>query len=225
MKPGVTLDLSKLKVDVYDFLGIILPGLLAIAEGWILLRGWNSFVDSMTHLSGLELTLLLVFAFGVGHLVQELGDVFVQVIRGKGHLHKSRHKFWRTEEAQIVKQTIELELGHEISSVDGAYDYCLTRLNGRFEKRGIFVATSDLSRSLVALSLLSLVPVCRIAFHDVTSLHRSLAIIAMTIACVSAISSLSWRRMNRYRDFSEATVFRAYLALAREGSSASAAPK
>jgi len=34
-------DLSKLKLDVYDFLGIILPGLVAIAEGWVLLRGWR----------------------------------------------------------------------------------------------------------------------------------------------------------------------------------------
>jgi len=219
------LDLSKLKLDVYDLFGIILPGILAIAEGWILLRGWNSFVDSLTHLSGTELTLLLVFAFGLGHLVQELGDVFVQVVRGKKYLRRGRYKFWRTEEAQLVKQTIELELGHEINSIDGAYDYCLTRLKGRFEKRGIFVATSDLSRSLVALSLLSLVPVCRIALHDVPSLHRSLGIVTMAMVSVTAISTLSWRRMNRYRDLSEATVFRAYLALAREGLSASATPK
>jgi len=65
------LDFSKLKLDVYDFLAVILPGLIVTAEGWILLRGWNDFIASMGSISGTGLTLLLVFAFGVGHIVQE----------------------------------------------------------------------------------------------------------------------------------------------------------
>ena len=46
------LDLSKLKLEVYDLLGIILPGLLAVFEGLILLKGWTPFVISLRELSG-----------------------------------------------------------------------------------------------------------------------------------------------------------------------------
>jgi hypothetical protein len=45
-------DLSKLKLNVYDFLGNILPGLVAIAEGWIFVRGWDAFILSMSHIGG-----------------------------------------------------------------------------------------------------------------------------------------------------------------------------
>ena len=61
------MDFSKLKIEVYDFLGIVLPGLLAICEGWILFKGWHPFVASINLISGTSLTLLFVLAFGMGH--------------------------------------------------------------------------------------------------------------------------------------------------------------
>ena len=149
-------------------------GAFSVAEGWITLRGWNAIRDSITHLAGTELTFLLVCAFGIGHLVQELGDVFVHLLKGKRYLRRGRDEFWQTEEARLVKQAIMQESGHDIPSVDGAYDYCLTKLTGHFDKRGIFVATSDLCRSLVALSLIAMIPVGRIALFDVPSIHGSL---------------------------------------------------
>jgi len=33
------MDFSKLKLELYDFLGLIIPGLLTICEGWITLKG------------------------------------------------------------------------------------------------------------------------------------------------------------------------------------------
>src|SRR5262249_38304714 len=85
-----TPTLSKLKLDMYDFLGIILPGLIATAEGWILIRGWAAFIGSMNRVNGTGLTLLLIFSFGLGHIVQELGDFVVVSLKGKRYFHKAR---------------------------------------------------------------------------------------------------------------------------------------
>jgi hypothetical protein len=157
-----------------------------------------------------------VCAFGIGHLVQELGDVFVHLLKGKRYLRRRRDEFWRTDEARSVKQAIMQELGHDIASVDSADDYCLTKLTGRFDKRGTFVATSDLCRSLVALSWIAIIPVGRIALFDVPSIRSSFATVATAIVGLSVITLLAWRRTNRYRQLSEVTVFRAYLGLRRE---------
>jgi hypothetical protein len=210
------LDLSKLKLDIYDFLGIILPGLIAVAEGWILLRGWDDFIASFGHISGIGLTLLLVFAFGVGHLVQEFGDVLIKWLKGKRYLRKSRDAFWTTDEAKVVKHAIKVEFGHEIPSVDAAYDFCLTKLKGHFDKRDIFVATSDLCRSLIVLSLLGIAPAGRIAFHDITPPLSGLETFTIALVVLLVVVLLAWRRMIRFRELSEVTVFRAYLGVAKE---------
>jgi hypothetical protein len=204
-------DLSKLKLDVYDLLGIILPGLLAVAEGWIVLRGWPAFIYAMSHIGGTTLTLLLVFAFGAGHIVQEFGDVAIRFLKGKRYLRKSRDTFWASEGSKLVKHAIKLEFGQEIHSVDAAFDYCLTKLEGRFDKRDIFVATSDLCRSLVILSFTALAPAWRISFSEDRPLNRSLELFALLAAILLIVGMLGWRRMVRFRALSEVTVFLAYL--------------
>jgi hypothetical protein len=209
------LDLSKLKLDIYDFLGIILPGLIAVAEGWILLRGWTRFVFSMSQVGGTGLTLLLIFAFGVGHIVQEFGDVVVKWTKGERYLRKSRDDFWTTDEAKVVKDAIKSEFGREIASVDSAYDYCLTKLKGHFDKRDVFVATSDLCRSLVVLSILGIAPAGRVAFCERGSTLYSLEAFTSALVVLALVTALAWRRMVRYRELSEVTVFRAYLGVTK----------
>jgi hypothetical protein len=210
-------DLSKLKLDVYDFLGIILPGLVAIAQGWIFLRGWDAFVLSMSDIKGTSMTLLLVFAFGIGHLVQELADAAIRWTKGPRYKYRARDKFWRHEESKAAKELIRKELGHEIVSVDAAYDFCLTKIRGHFEKRDIFIATSDLSRSFVAMCFLGLIPAAKIAFWEVgPPVKLSLEVAAAEIAVLSIVATLAWRRMMRYRELADVTVFRVYPALASE---------
>jgi hypothetical protein len=213
------LDFSKLKLDIYDLLGLILPGLLAIAEGWIVLRGWAAFILAMSRVSGTGLTLLLVFAFGLGQIIQEFGDVVIRFAKGKRYLRNSRDRFWISDEARLVKHAIKAELGHDIPSSDAAFDYCLTKLKGRFDKRDIFVATSDLCRSFVVLSVIGIVPACRISFHDIGPLDRSLKSLALLIALLVSAALLAWRRMVRYRALSEVTVFRAYLGVTKKSES------
>lgn len=210
------MDFSKLKLGVYDFLGLTIPGLIAICEGWILLRGWYTFLGAIHQIRGTDFTLLLLFAFGVGNIVQELGDFTTKIIKGRRYFRRARDRFWLTADAEIVKSTIKTELGQQITSVDTAFDYCLTKLKGRFDKRDIFLATSDLSRSLVMLSVLAFVPVLRIAFYDIHPLRDSCIAAAILITVIVAVATLMWRRMVRFRDLSETTVFRAYLALVNE---------
>jgi hypothetical protein len=209
------LDFSKLKLDIYDLLGIILPGLLAVAEGWIVLRDWSPFVSSISHISGTALTLLFVFAFGFGHIVQEFGDVAIGFLKGKRYLRNSRDSFWAGDESKLVKHAIKAEFGHDISSVDAAFNYCLTKLKGHFEKRDIFVATSDLCRSLVVLSVVGIAPAWRVSFHDAGLSWRSAEIFAVAIVMLTIVALLAWRRMIRYRELSEVTVFQAYLGVTK----------
>lgn len=207
------MDLSKLKLDVYDFLGIILPGLIAIAEGWIFLRGWDNFIQSMSHLSGTSLTLMLVFAFGIGHLVQELSDVTIQWIKGSRYKYRARDGFWKSHESKTVKELIARELGCEVASVDAAYDFCLTKVSEHFQKRDIFIATSDLSRSFVAMCFVAIIPSAKIVLLRTGTLTLRSLEFAGEIALLAVIVLLSWRRMMRYRYLADVTVFRVYLAL------------
>ncbi len=207
------MDLSKLKLELYDFLGIILPGLLVTCEGWILLRGWHVFVVAINQTSGTGLMLLAVLAFGLGHIAQELGDASIKAIKGKRYFRQARDKYWGKTESQLVKDAIKKDFGQEISSVDTAFDYCLTKVKDRFSKRDVFVATSDLCRSFVILSVLALIPAIRIAFYDIHPVHRSIIAFAILVLLLSSIALLAWKRMLRFRELSETTVFRVYMAM------------
>ena len=212
------MDFSKLKLEVYDIMAVIFPGLLATSEGWVLLKGWTSFIISLNQLSGTSLLLLVVFAFGSGHLVQEFSDITVKSLKGGRYFRRARDRFWVSDEAGPVKVAMKTSLGTEIASVDSTYDYCLTKLKDRFVKRDLFVAISDLCRSMAVLSLLAVVPAARIAWQDVDPSRNHAAVFLVLTALLLLLAVLSWRRMTRFRELSEVTVFRAYLAVADERS-------
>jgi hypothetical protein len=217
-------DFSKLKLEVYDLLGLILPGFLALCEGWIFFRGWHAFLLGIGQMTGTGLTLLLLVSFGAGNVVQELGDFTVKLIRGKRHLRSARDRFWTSAEADLVKNAIRADLGHPVTSVDTAFDYCLTKIKDRFAKRDIFVATSDLSRSFVVLSALALIPTFRIAFYDSHTLPLPWVAATAFVAVLLGIFLLMWRRMVRFRDLSDTTVFRVFLATARDSQNSPVEP-
>jgi len=204
-------DFSKLKLEVYDFVGIVLPGLLVICEGWITFRGWAEFINSVNQMSGSSLTLLGFLAFGLGHITQELGDVSIKAVKGKRYFRHARDSFWDSPDAKIVREAIKRDCGQEITSVDAAFDYCLTKLNERFVKRDSFIATSDLCRSFVVLSGLALIPVIRITLYDIHSFHASILPFSVLLLMLASIATLAWNRMVRFRALAETTVFHAYL--------------
>ena len=210
------MEISKWKLEVYDLLAIILPGLVVISEGWILLRGWEAFAVAVTHLTASSLTLLLLAAFGAGTMVQELGDFLVKSCSGKRFFKQGRDNFWSSSEADPVKALIKAQLETSVSSVDTAFDYCLTKLKGQFPRRDLFLATSDLCRSFAVLSLLGLVPATWSAFRAFGLGQEFLMWSIAAVAASLILYALSWRRMVRFRELSETTVFRAYLATAKE---------
>lgn len=87
------MDFSKLKLEIYDLLGLLLPGLIALCEGWILLRGWPAFVASVRQLGATGFTLLLLIASALGHIVQELGDLAIKALKGKRYFRRARDQF------------------------------------------------------------------------------------------------------------------------------------
>jgi hypothetical protein len=209
-------DLSKLKLEIYDLLGLILPGLLFIFEVWISVTGWEAFTASLHGLTGPEFTVLVIVAFGAGNLVQELGDVTIKTWKGMRYLKAARDEFWVSDEALPVKASITTELGHELSFVDTAFDYCLTRLKGRFAKRDVFLATSDLCRSFMVLAVLAIVPGARLLWVQFSWTWRDSGLVGSIGLFLISLGWLSWKRMVRFRELSEVTVFRAYLAMLSE---------
>jgi len=203
------MDSSKLKLEAYDLLGLILPGLIAVCEAWIFLRGWQAFLLAAAQITGTTLTLLLLASFATGNAVQELGDLVVNLTKGKRYLRRARDRFWASSEADFAKKAIKAELGHPVTSVDAAFDHCLTKVEGRFAKRDIFLATSDLCRSLVVLAFLAIVPASRVLAN--AQPRPWLAFAAFVILALT-FSLLMWRRMVRFRELSDITVFRIYLA-------------
>ena len=210
------MDLSKLKVEIYDLLGLIVPGLLAICEVWITAVGWASFAGSISALSGTTLTIVLLISFALGHLVQELADVVVKRWKGPRYFRKSRDAFWTSEEGRVVREAIGKELANEAPPVDGSFDYCLTKIQQQFPKRDLFIATSDLSRAIALLAITAIVPATRIV-HGITADAKVVSgLMALSIVALLLICLVAWVRMVRFRDLSEVTVFRVYLATASE---------
>jgi hypothetical protein len=101
--------------------------------------------------------------------------------------------------------------GPSIKSVDVAFDYCLTSLGGAFAKRDVFLAISDLSRSLWVLSLLGLLPLAR-SVLDVSGWEARFTIAVEGFVLIAAAAWLSWARMLRFRELSESPVFNSFLA-------------
>jgi hypothetical protein len=157
-------------------------------------------------------TLLLIVSFGLGHLVQELADAVIKRLKGARYFKRSRDAFWESEEASPVKAAIAKDLGAEITCVDAAFDLCLTKIGERFPKRDAFLATSDLCRSFVVLAAIGTVPLLRVVL---AAPNNTMGVLLQTLGGLSTlflVACLSWSRMSRFRDLSEVTVFRIYLA-------------
>src|SRR5229473_2666026 len=117
------MDFSKFKVEVYDLLAVIIPGVLVFLEFWIALRGWTSFSRGLAQTSASSFTVILLFAFALGPLLQEATDIAIKKLKGKRYFKCGRDHLWKTETGAQVRAQIEDELGHGVESVDIAFDY------------------------------------------------------------------------------------------------------
>jgi len=205
------MNLSNLKLGVYDLLGLVIPGMILVCESGVTFRGSVNFRTALNHMSGTSFTLLLVFSFVLGHFIQEMADMTIKKIKGPRFFAAGRDEVWASPEAEAIKSAIWVESGVTLGSVDAAFDYCLTRLAERFPKRDILLATADLSRSFFVLVVFAAPAATRIAW-DVS--HRPLIFVSLLFCFLMLLwlaGFLAWRRLVRFRRMSEAGVFRAYL--------------
>jgi hypothetical protein len=219
------MDLSKVKVEVYDFLAVIIPGLLLVCEVWITLRGWSHFAQGTLSIAASAFTMLLLVAFAVGNLLQELADVLVKRFRGKRYFKACRDKLWNSQTGEHVHSRITKELGHPVADVDVAFDYCLSRIQNSFLKRDLFLANSDFSRGLIVVSFIGIAPLVRITadLHSRWTIHAGLFVSGLILLFL--IACLCWVRMKRFRELSESPVFHAFLAQPIDIKSAAVAAK
>lgn len=206
------MEFSRLKLEIYDLLGTLVPGMLALALATITFVGWNAGMTLASKMTGTEFTLLLFLAFASGQLIQEGADKLVKTLWGHRFFKQARDLYWRSAVSVTVRKKITTESGMEISEVDDAFDYCLTRVGDRFVKRDTFLAISDLARSLWLLSILGLVPVVHGAI-GLPDIRTRLSWIIEGVAAAIVLSYLAWLRMVRFRELSDLPVFRSFLAL------------
>ncbi len=206
------MDLSKVKVEVYDFLAVIIPGLLLICDVWITLRGWSQFAQGIVSIGASAFTVLLLVAFAIGNLLQELADILIKKFKSKRYFKSCRDRLWSSKTGEHVNGRITKELGHPVGDVDVAFDYCLTRVQNSFSKRDLFLANSDFSRGLIVVSFIGIAPLVRITadLHTRWTIHAGL--FAAGLILLFLIACLCWVRMKRFRELSESPVFHAFLA-------------
>lgn len=203
--------ISNFKLGIYEFLGLVLPGMSLLCEGWILVRGWDQFIASVNDLHPVGFTMFVAASFAVGHFVQELADWSVKKLGGQRFLRSGRDDIWAGPDGDLIKSAIWAESGLALGDVDSAFDYCLTRIVDSFPKRDVFVATSDFSRSFVILALCGVAPAVRVAFGRTHNVHSFVLVLTIYLASLAAIARLAWIRMIRFRRMSDGGVFRAYL--------------
>ncbi len=207
------MEFSKLKLEIYDLLGTLVPGILCIALAGLTIGGGTTAAPAfLGKITGTQLTLLLFAAFAAGQLVQEAADRLIKVVKGPRFLKVGRDTFWTSPAASAVREKIKRESGTDIRSADVGYDYCLTVIGDRFAKRDTFIAIADLARSLWFLAWVALAPLVRLSANLGWSWVRAKTI-AEGLLAICIISYLAWARMIRFRTLSDVSVFHVFLAV------------
>jgi hypothetical protein len=207
------MEVSKLKLELYDLAAIILPGFFLMGELVALIKGFPQLLAYVRAVSGAELTVLFLCSFAVGNLVQEAGDRLIKRLKGGRFFRLGRDRFWASEHNKDVCDKIIKLGGPTVASVDAAFDFCLTCLGSSFAKRDVFLAISDLCRSLWVLSIVGVLPLIRSVIYAYGLEARLLSGTEGAVLVVAA-AWLSWGRMVRFRELSETPVFHSFLARA-----------
>ena len=124
--------------------------------------------------------------------------------------------------SRAVRACINNDSGVDITDVDDGFEYCLAKVQQSFIKRDVFLATADLCRALALLFLIGVVPLWRVVRISTSSHAKDYFDFICGVALLFTLAVLSWRRMVRFRDFTEKPVFTTYLAEASKSKSDSA---
>jgi hypothetical protein len=205
------MEVSKLKIELYDLLAILLPGLILMFELSVSILGWKTTILVLRSVSASTFTFLLFSAFAVGQFVQETGDFALKKLNGPRFFKRERDRYWISVDAALVKAKLKTICGSPIESVDVAFDYCLSCIGSQFAKRDVFIALSDFARSLWVLSILALIPVFSLC-RRTPGWWTKAELLGGASAALTILALLAWRRMLRFRALSETPVFNSFLA-------------
>jgi hypothetical protein len=190
----IIVDISKFKLELYDILAVLVPGFVLLCSVWILLRGWSIFLTGFMNVSAAGFTAILLLAFPLGHLIQELGDTAYKGIFGERYFKSARDLFWKQDDGIKIRQAIMVAVGFD-PSIDTAFDFCLSKTKDLFTRRDAFLATSDLSRSLFVLGFLSLPTLGRVLLEAAVSIERRIVYGVVGLLAWTLFLYLSHRRM------------------------------
>jgi hypothetical protein len=207
----LVMEVSKLKIELYDLLAILLPGLILMFELSVSILGWSATIVALRGASASSFTFLLFSAFAVGQFVQETGDFVLKRVKGPRFFKRERDRYWISADAALVKAKLKQICGNPIESVDVAFDYCLSCVGSQFAKRDVFIALSDFARSLWVLSILALIPVLSLCLRTPGGWTKVEFLVGSS-AVLTVLALLAWRRMLRFRALTETPVFNSFLA-------------
>ncbi len=208
------MELSKFKLEFYDLLGILIPGVLSTCLLAYLLLPPAVFAGRFSQPTTTLLTFGLLAGFAAGQVIQEASDALVRRVRGPRFLKKCRDEFWASPAAAPVRARILAECGVSELSADAAFEYCLSSVSSHFMKRDTFIAVSDMARSLWCLSVLSLSAVV-LHYSRISEKGSRVYFLLKALTLLALTAWLCWRRMVRFRFLSESPVFSTFLALPR----------
>lgn len=204
------MDLSKLKIELYDFLGLLIPGISLMALICFAVVGWKELFALVHGLNGPTITAILFAGFAFGHFVQECSDWAIKKITNKRFFKQWRDELWASPEGDTLRRALHADGAGDLD-VDAAFDFCLTKSQSVFAKREGFIATSDFCRAMVTIGIFSVIPLGR-AIYDISTATSTRAFGAVCgVLAISLWCTAFWRRMLRFRRLSEEPVFRAYL--------------
>lgn len=114
------MELTKLKIELYDIAAIVIPGIFCLAEVWAALFGGQSLLHFLHDLKGTELTLVVLCSFALGNLVQEAGNRLLTAWKGNRFFKQARDVFWKTHDGELVRAKVKADSACELSNVDSA---------------------------------------------------------------------------------------------------------
>ena len=207
------MDVSKLKLDVYDIFGVIIPGLLVICEIWIALRGWTPFIVGLSALSATGITMLVFASFAVGPLVQEIADSLIKAWTKNSRFFKLRRdQIWNSPLGPEIRRKLEIETGISPTGADVAFDMCFALMPDQAARHDLFLAQSAMARSLLFVSFFSALPMGINIAHFPSALSVRIGMAFAFCLIVGLIARVCWTRMLRFRALSQAAIFHGYLA-------------
>jgi len=122
--PGevVLMDLSKLKMEAYDLLAVILPGLILIFQAWITIRGWAPFAISIASMSGSAFLVLILMFLPWAKLFRSQG--ISRLRRSKARFFRqTRDKLGASKTGEHIRERIRTDTGHELENVAVTFDF------------------------------------------------------------------------------------------------------